>query len=116
MNSPKKVVIVGDSGVGKTKLLYEMLHIPYDTYLATIGVEVSNLRTPRGTINVWDTAGNDKFAGMRDGYYIGTDLFVIVCEDEEQERKWRSRLPAGNIVVFNSRKQNTSDLLDLMYM
>ena len=47
--------------------------------LATLGVEVHPLifHTNRGPIkyNVWDTAGQEKFGGLRDGYYIqGIDL------------------------------------------
>lgn len=42
--------------------------------LATLGVEVHPLmfHTNRGAIkyNVWDTAGQEKFGGLRDGYYI----------------------------------------------
>lgn len=42
--------------------------------VATLGVEVHPLvfHTTRGTIkyNVWDTAGQEKFGGLRDGYYI----------------------------------------------
>ena len=41
---------------------------------ATLGVEVHPLafHTNRGVIrfNVWDTAGQEKFGGLRDGYYI----------------------------------------------
>lgn len=42
--------------------------------IATLGVEVHPLvfHTNRGPIkfNVWDTAGQEKFGGLRDGYYI----------------------------------------------
>lgn len=41
---------------------------------ATLGVEVHPLvfHTNRGPMrfNVWDTAGQEKFGGLRDGYYI----------------------------------------------
>ena len=41
---------------------------------ATLGVEVHPLKffTNRGELlfNVWDTAGQEKFGGLRDGYYI----------------------------------------------
>lgn len=41
---------------------------------ATLGVEVHPIvfHTSRGPIrfNVWDTAGQEKFGGLRDGYYI----------------------------------------------
>lgn len=40
--------------------------------VATLGVEVHPLKfyTNRGPIqfNVWDTAGQEKFGGLRDGY------------------------------------------------
>ena len=43
-------------------------------YVATLGVEVHPLvfHTNRGPLrfNVWDTAGQEKFGGLRDGYYI----------------------------------------------
>lgn len=43
-------------------------------FTATLGVEVHPLvfHTNRGPIkfNVWDTAGQEKFGGLRDGYYI----------------------------------------------
>ena len=43
-------------------------------YIPTLGVEVRPLRfsTNFGPIvfNVWDTAGQEKFGGLRDGYYI----------------------------------------------
>ena len=50
--------------------------------LATLGVEVHPLcfHTTRGTIvfNVWDTAGQEKFGGLRDGYYIqGISLYFL---------------------------------------
>ena len=32
------------------------------------------------TYNVWDTAGQEKFGGLRDGYYIGGDAAVIMFD------------------------------------
>lgn len=47
---------------------------PFCYFPATLGVEVHPLvfHTNRGPIkfNVWDTAGQEKFGGLRDGYYI----------------------------------------------
>lgn len=52
-------------------------------YLATLGVEVHPLtfHTTRGQIrfNVWDTAGQEKFGGLRDGYYIQGILISKAC-------------------------------------
>lgn len=73
--STYKLVLVGESGVGKTTFVkrhrfgnFEKKHIP------TLGVEVHPLRfhTTIGEVcfNTWDIAGNPKFIGLADGYYI----------------------------------------------
>lgn len=51
---------------------------------ATLGVEVHPLTfyTSRGPIrfNVWDTAGQEKFGGLRDGYYIQGQCAIIMFD------------------------------------
>ena len=51
---------------------------------ATLGVEVHPLSfsTNFGTIcfNVWDTAGQEKFGGLRDGYYIQGQCGIIMFD------------------------------------
>merc|ERR1712212_278454 len=53
-------------------------------YIATLGVEVHPLvfHTNRGPIrfNVWDTAGQEKFGGLRDGYYIQGQCAIIMFD------------------------------------
>jgi len=70
-----KLILVGDGGVGKTTFVKRHLTGEFEKkYVATLGVEVHPLgfHTNRGPIkfNVWDTAGQEKFGGLRDGYYI----------------------------------------------
>lgn len=68
-----KVVLVGDGGVGKTTFVKRHISGEFEKrYLATMGVEVHPLKfyTNYGEIimNVWDTAGQEKLGGLRDGY------------------------------------------------
>merc|ERR1719443_2899557 len=53
-------------------------------YVATLGVEVHPLvfHTNRGAIrfNVWDTAGQEKFGGLRDGYYIQGQCAIVMFD------------------------------------
>ena len=80
-----KLVLIGDGGVGKTTFVKRHLTGEYEKrYIATVGVEVHPLTfyTSRGPIcfNVWDTAGQEKLSGLRDGYYIGGQCGVIMFD------------------------------------
>ena len=71
-----KLVLVGDGGTGKTTFVKRHMTGEFEKrYIATLGVEVRTLPfyTTAGAVNfnVWDTAGQEKFGGLRDGYYIG---------------------------------------------
>uniref|UniRef100_A0A146ZDI6 GTP-binding nuclear protein Ran n=1 Tax=Fundulus heteroclitus TaxID=8078 RepID=A0A146ZDI6_FUNHE len=80
-----KMLLVGDGGVGKTTFVKRHLTGEFEKrYVATLGVEVHPLKfnTNRGkiTFNVWDTAGQEKFGGLRDGYYIQGQCAIIMFD------------------------------------
>merc|ERR1712070_198629 len=67
-------------------------------YIPTLGVEVHPLRftTNCGPLvfNVWDTAGQEKFGGLRDGYYIQGKCAIIMFDVT-------SRITYKNIPVWH---------------
>jgi len=80
-----KLILVGDGGVGKTTFVKRHLTGEFEKkYVATLGVEVHPLgfHTNYGPIvfNVWDTAGQEKFGGLRDGYYIQGQCAIIMFD------------------------------------
>ena len=80
-----KLILVGDGGVGKTTFVKRHLTGEFEKkYVATLGAEVHPLvfHTSMGPIkfNVWDTAGQEKFAGLRDGYYIEAKCGIIMFD------------------------------------
>jgi len=80
-----KLLLVGDGGVGKTTLVKRHRTGEFEKkYIPTLGVEVHPLKfnTNCGEIcfNVWDTAGQEKFGGLRDGYYIQGQCAIIMFD------------------------------------
>ncbi|EEH22206.1 GTP-binding nuclear protein GSP1/Ran [Paracoccidioides brasiliensis Pb03] len=80
-----KLVLVGDGGTGKTTFVKRHITGEFEKkYIATLGVEVHPLKfqTNLGAIqfDVWDTAGQEKFGGLRDGYYINGQCGIIMFD------------------------------------
>jgi len=80
-----KLILVGDGGVGKTTFVTRHSTGEFDKkYVATVGVEIRSLlfHTNLGPVifNCWDTAGQEKFGGLRDGYYIGANAAILMFD------------------------------------
>jgi GTP-binding nuclear protein Ran len=80
-----KCVLMGDGGVGKSTFVKKHLTGQFETeYIPTLGVEVRPLvfNTSKGPLrfNIWDTAGQKQFGGLRDGYYIGAHCAIIMFD------------------------------------
>ncbi len=78
-------MLIGDGGVGKTTFVKRHETGEFEKkYVATRGAEVHSLvfQTSVGPVrfNVWDTAGQEKFASLRDGYYIEGQCAIIMFD------------------------------------
>lgn len=80
-----KVIILGDSGVGKTSLMNQYVNKRFSTqYKATIGAdfltkEVETEERPV-TMQLWDTAGQERFQSLGVAFYRGADCCVLVFD------------------------------------
>ncbi|ODM91187.1 Ras-related protein Rab-35 [Orchesella cincta] len=80
-----KLLIIGDSGVGKSALLVRFADNVFSTnYITTIGVDFK-IRTlvvdgERVKLQIWDTAGQERFRTITSTYYRGTHGVIIVYD------------------------------------
>lgn len=78
-----KIIILGDSGVGKSRLCHNYINMGQD-YISdvTIGVDYNYksyyINGIHYNINIWDTAGQDKYKSIIRSYYRNNDSCIIV--------------------------------------
>ena len=115
-----KIIVIGDSGVGKSSLLYRYTSDTFDVnYTSTLGIDYNskiislpsekkneNDNSTTTTIvqnnkqvklEIWDTAGQERFAGITGSYYRGAQGAMLVYdvtnrESYENISKWVDRL------------------------
>lgn len=80
-----KIVIVGAGGVGKTAFVRNLMDGTfYSKYIATIGVEVHFVRPGSNTtLAMWDCAGQEKFQGLAEGYYVNAQAAILMYSAED---------------------------------
>ena len=76
------MVIVGDSGSGKTSLLNQYVNGTFNNSVpATIGVEFLHKSIDRETnLTFWDTAGQERFQSLMSSFYRGAHAIMFVYD------------------------------------
>merc|ERR1711916_344393 len=80
-----KVIILGDSGVGKTSLMHQYVSKKFSNqYKATIGADFLTkevqVEDRLVTMQIWDTAGQERFQSLGVAFYRGADCCVLVYD------------------------------------
>ncbi|CAA2995574.1 ras-related RABC2a-like [Olea europaea subsp. europaea] len=79
-----KILLIGDSGVGKSSLLVSFISNAVDDLAPTIGVDFKiKLFTVGGKklkLTIWDTAGQERFRTLTSSYYRGAQGIVLVYD------------------------------------
>nr|CAD1838785.1 unnamed protein product [Ananas comosus var. bracteatus] len=79
-----KLLLIGDSGVGKSSLLLRFTSDSFDDLSPTIGVDFKvkmvNIGGKKLKLAIWDTAGQERFRTLTGSYYRGAQGIIMVYD------------------------------------
>ena len=109
-----KVLLLGDTNVGKTCFLFKYTDNTFhENHIATIGLDyrVKKIKLKNGkeiSLQIWDTAGQDRFRAITKNYYKGAHGIVLIYDITnnqtfENVSKWVNQIHEEvslNVVIF----------------
>lgn len=121
-----KVVLVGESGVGKTSILAQFLNQEFHLYQeSTSGAKFSTKSIKYEDINkelkfeIWDTAGQEKFRALTKLFYKDASVVVFVYDItrrdsfDEIKKYWFNQIKHNSVSnIVMAIAANKSDLYE----
>ncbi|XP_060085609.1 ras-related protein Rab-35-like [Ylistrum balloti] len=114
-----KLLIIGDSGVGKSSLLLRFSDNTFSgTYITTIGVDFKirtvDVNGEKVKLQIWDTAGQERFRTITSTYYRGTHGVIVVYDVSSGEsfanvKRWLHEIDQNCDVVNRILVGNKDD-------
>jgi Ras-related protein Rab-1A len=111
-----KLLLIGDSGVGKSSLLLRFSDNTYtESFIATIGVDFVMPTQKIKTVDVeskviklqiWDTAGQEKFRTITSSYYRGAHGVIVVYDVTNRDSFRNVQNWMGEITRYASENVN----------
>jgi Ras-related protein Rab-8A len=101
-----KLLLIGDSGVGKSCLLLRFSDDSFTTsFITTIGIDFKirtiELDNKRIKLQIWDTAGQERFRTITTAYYRGA-MGILLVYDVTDESSFNSiHLQTGFICCYS---------------
>eukprot|EP01083_Nonionella_stella_P090046 251552_1 len=97
-----QILLIGDSGVGKTSLIRRYIHNTFRDNCPSLGVDYMEKQEYLSDdsmmkLKIWDSAGQEKYHSLSSGYYRNGDC-IILCYDMSDAQsfsncdKWREQI------------------------
>ena len=104
---PLKVILLGESGVGKTSIILRYLNDQFDPHQeSSNGLTYVEKNIKRNNItyklNIWDTMGQEKYHSMTKLFIKGADIVILVYSIDKE----------ATFKVLDDWYQNFKDLND----
>ncbi|TPX33314.1 hypothetical protein SmJEL517_g03710 [Synchytrium microbalum] len=123
-----KLLLIGDSGVGKSCLLLRFADDTYtESYISTIGVDFKirtiELEGKTVKLQIWDTAGQERFRTITSSYYRGAHGIIVVYDVTDQDtysnvKQWLQEIDryanegVNKLLVGNKSDLTTKKVVD----
>jgi len=112
-----KIVIAGNGRVGKSSLVHRYVAGQFNrSYSVTIGADFASREVDIGRetvrLVIWDLAGQRRFHVVRDGFYRGAKVVILVFDITDRqswedlplwEREVTRRVPEAPIVIVGNK-------------
>ena len=118
----QKIVLIGDSNVGKTSIIDQFIESKFGETKPSIGAlhklkMIKNNSNDDVQLDIWDTAGQEKFKSIVPMYYKGSKGIIIVFDITSQEsfegsKKWVTDVENNNNSASLILVGNKSDLTE----
>eukprot|EP01002_Notosolenus_urceolatus_P008550 NODE_3269_length_953_cov_17.487832_g2715_i0.p1 GENE.NODE_3269_length_953_cov_17.487832_g2715_i0~~NODE_3269_length_953_cov_17.487832_g2715_i0.p1 ORF type:complete len:210 (-),score=26.89 NODE_3269_length_953_cov_17.487832_g2715_i0:121-750(-) len=111
-----KLLLIGDSGVGKSCLLYRYTDNSFnERFIATIGIDfkikIVEVDGKRVQVKVWDTAGQEKFKTITQAYYRGAQGIMLCFDVTSIESFHNVKTWLANITEFAGMGDSPAKIL-----
>ena len=110
-----KIILIGDWGVGKSNILLRITQDAFDAESrTTIGVEFSqkvmNINQQKIVVQIWDTAGQDRYKAITSAYYRSASAAILVYDISKRSsfenlQNWIKEI-----------RENTSESISIMLL
>lgn len=99
---PYKIILLGDSSVGKTSIIVRFCDDEYSGQgTATVGIDSKTKYLKRNgkkiELTIWDTAGQERFRSIAKNFYKSVDGILLVFDKSQKKtfnniKKWYNEL------------------------
>ena len=84
-----KVILLGDSNVGKSSLINRLINNEYKDLTSTISIEyhtyIISINQYKIRMQLWDTGGQEKYNSIISNYYKDTEVAIFVYSIENED-------------------------------
>jgi small GTP-binding protein len=80
----RKIIMVGDAGVGKTSVMFTYVEGAFRNHFPTIGAgertKVVDVNGSRVLLDIWDTAGQERYRSQIRMYVTGAAVAIVMFD------------------------------------